>query len=165
MIAVPASHIVDAHQLTADGIIELYEVVPATGSGTFRFKNDNDVTWRSNLYLGLPVVFTGDQLTADNGYTPPKITIGAPNLDLSMFKPLINDGSLDGGTLTRLRVLLTDVLANNLIRETTVYEIRQVISYTRTQLQLQLALPSDGMGFTLPNRKYTSPDFPTVLLK
>lgn len=57
------------------------------------------------------------------------------------------------------------ILEDNLIRETLVYEIRQVASYGRTQLTLNLALPSDGMGFMLPNRQYVAPDFPTVLLK
>ena len=146
-------------------MIELYEIVPAIGSGTFRFKNDNDLTWRGNVYTGLPVNFSGEQISAENGRSLPRIQIGSPNLDLSMFKPLINDGSLDGGTLTRLRVLLSDAVGNNLIRETLVYEIRQVMAYGRTSLTLQLALPSDGVGFTLPNRQYHAPDFPTVLLK
>jgi phage-related protein len=165
MTRIPATHIADAHKLTADGIIELFEVVPAIGSGTFRFKADNDVTWRGNPYVGLPVVMSGDEVSADNGYSPPKVVIGSPNLDLSLFKPLVNDGALDGGTFTRIRLLLTDVIANALVREITVYEIRQVVNYTRTQLTLQLALPSDGVGFTIPHRQYLAPDFPTVLLR
>lgn len=165
MTAIPSSHIQDAQQLSADGVVELYELVPAGGVGTFRFKNDNDVTWRGNIYTGLPVAFSGDDISADNGRSPPKIMVGAPNLDLSLFKPLINDGTIDGGTITRIRILLADVLANNLIREVTVYEIRQVVAYTRTQITLQLALPSDGVGFSLPNRQFVAPDFPTVLLR
>lgn len=165
MTGLPSSHIVDAHKLSADGLIDLYELVPAIGSGTLRFKGDQDVVWRGNLYTGLPVDFSGEQISAENGRSLPRIQIGSPNLDLSMFKPLVNAGSIDGGTLTRLRVLLTDVIGNYLIRETMVYEIRQVMAYSRTQITLQLALPSDGIGFTLPNRQYHAPDFPTVLLK
>lgn len=164
MTGIPATHITDAHKLTADGLIDLYEIIPAIGSGTFRFTPDNDKTWRGNLYTGLPVVFGGLEVSAENGHSTPKIVIGAPNLDLSLFKPLINDGSLDGGTFTRYQVLLADVLQDYLIRQTFVYEIRQVVNYTRTQLTLKLALPSDGFGFTLPNRQYLAPDFPSVLL-
>lgn len=165
MTAIPSSHIQDAQQLAADAVIELFELVPAGGVGTFRFKNDNDVTWRGNTYTGLPVVLSGEDISAENGRGSLKMMVGAPNLDLSLFKPLINDGTLDGGTITRIRVLLADVLANNLIREVTVYEIRQVAAYSRTQISLQLALPSDGMGFVLPFRQYIAPAFPTVLLK
>lgn len=164
MIGIPTTHIDDAHKLDADGFVELYEVVPAIGSGTFRFSPDSDKTWRGNLYVGLPASLTGLEVSAENGVSTPRLIIGAPNLDLSMFKPLVFDGSLDGGTFTRYRVLLLDLLANNLIRETTIYEIRQVVLYTRTQLTLKLALPSDGLGFTLPNRQYLAPDFPSVLL-
>ena len=165
MTAIPSSHIQDAQKLDADAVIELFELVPAGGTGTFRFKNDNDVTWRGNTYTGLPVVLSGEEISAENGRGSLKMVVGAPNLDLSLFKPLINDGTIDGGTVTRIRILLADVLANNLVRETTVFEIRQVITYTRTQVTLQLALPSDGIGFVLPFRQYLAPAFPTVLLK
>ena len=164
MTGIPTNHIEDAHKLQADGVIELYEIVPAIGSGTFRFKNEADATWRGNLYAGLPVNFTNQEISAEHGIQPPKIMIGAPNLDLSMFKPLVHSGALDGGTLTKLRVLLTDLVEDNLIRETMVYQIRQVTGYVRNQITLQLALPSDGVGFTLPNRQYLPPDFPTVRL-
>lgn len=164
MTALPSSHIADAHKLSADGEIYLYELVPAIGSGTFRFKNDNDATWRGNTYTGLPVSFTGEELSAESGYSAPRMLIGQPDINLSMFKALVNDGALDGGTITRIKLLLTDLVNNNLVRYVTVYDIRQVLAYTRTQISLQLALPSDGITYTLPNRQFLAPDFPTVLV-
>lgn len=165
MAELPASHIDDAHKLLADGEIYLYELVPLVGGGTIRFTNDNSITWRGNEYTGLPVSFSGDDISAESGHSAPKLTVGQPNLDISEFKPLIFDGALDGGTLTRIKVLLEDILANNLIRQTTVYEVRQVLIYTRTQISLQLALPSDGVTYTIPHRTYGPPDHPTVRLQ
>lgn len=164
MTAIPASHIADAHKLEADGEVFLYELVPAIGSGTLRFKGDNDVTWRGNVYTGLPVTFSGEEISAESGFSSPKLTIGQPTLDLSIFKPLVFDGTLDGGTVTRIKMLLSDVTNNTLIRQVLVYEIRQVLAYSRNLITLQLALPSDGVNFVMPNRQYIQPDFPTVLI-
>lgn len=159
---IPASHIDDAHKLTADGVVELFQLTPASGSGTLRFKADNDVTWRGNSYVGLPMQFTTNGVSVERGADMPKLVVGQPNSDLSLFKPLINDGTLDGCVLIRYRVLLQHILSNASIFEFYTYRGKRVESYDRTMVTIQLASLSDSLGFSLPVRQYLPPDFPTV---
>ncbi len=159
---IPAEHIADAHKLTADGSLDLFALTPSNGSGVLRFKADNDVTWRGQTYHGLPVQFSSDGFSADRGAEQPKLTIGQTNIDLSLFKPLINDGALDGCVVVRYRVLLTHVLSNASIYEMFTYRGRRVESYNRSMVTLQLASLSDSLSFSLPYRQYVTPDFPAV---
>lgn len=159
---IPDSHIEDAHKLQADGQLDLFELVPADGSGTIRFKADNTVTWRSNTYHGLPLQFTSDGHSVDRGAESPKLVIGQPNIDLSLFKPLINDGALDGCVVTRYHILLENMLNNSSIYELFVYRGKRVESYNRSMVSLQLASLSDSLSFALPYRQYLPPDYPTV---
>jgi phage-related protein len=162
MSTIPAEHIADSHKMIADGIIELFELVPAGGSGVIRFKADNDVTWRSNLYNGLPMGLSGEKMSADSGLASPRLTLGQNNVDLSLFKPLIFDGSLDNAVVTRIKILKDDMINNRLIRRLQIYRVKRVESYTRTNVILQLATFSDSLGFQLPYRAYTQPSFPSV---
>lgn len=161
---VPFEHIVDAHKLTADGDIDLFELSPASGSGVLRFKADNDVNWRGNLYAGLPLQFATDGTSTDKGSDLPKMIIGQPNIDLSLFKPLIFDGGLDGATIVRYSLLLTNLINNASIYERKFYRVKRVEGYDRTSVTLQLASLSDSLAFSLPFRQYIPPDFPSVQL-
>jgi phage-related protein len=159
---IPAEHIADAHKLTADGALDLFELTPAGSGATLRFKQDNDVTWRSNLYHGLPMQFTTDGSSTDKAADLPKLVIGQANIDLSLFKPLIYDGSLDGCVVVRYHLLLTNLLNNSSIYELYTYRGKQVQSYNRSVVTLQLASLSDSLNFSLPYRQYLPPDFPAV---
>jgi phage-related protein len=159
---IPASHIVDAHKLTADGRIDLFEMTPAGSTGILRFKADNDVEWRGNAYTGLPVTLSGEDKSATNGSAQPRMIIGQPNINLSFFKPLVYDEGFDGATIVKISILLADVLANNLIRQQTFYRVKRVESYSRTQINLILATLSDSLSFSMPFRQYFPPDFPAV---
>jgi len=163
MSSPPIEHVTDSLKLTADAVIELFEFTSVIG-GTVRFKNDNTVTWRGNEYAGLPVSFTDLDESAQGAPVQPKMTIGAPDRDLSFFKPLVSDGLLEGGILVYTRILLERLLANSLIRETQVFTVKQVSSYGRSQVSFQLATASDGLRFTIPHRQILPPAFPSVLI-
>lgn len=162
MTAIPVEHIVDSHQLTADGMVELFELTPSTGTGVIRFKDGNDQTYRSNLYTGVPLKLTGEKKTSDSGLSMPQLEIGADDIDLSMFKPLVFDGSLDNAVLIKIRILLDNMVNNRLIREVYTYRVKRVIGYNRVRINLQLATLSDSLGYKLPYRTYVPPAFPSV---
>lgn len=162
MTQIPLEHVKDSHELIADGLIELFELTPAGGTGIVRFKNDNDVTWRGNAYSGLPVAMSGAKKSADNGRSMPKLVIGQPNVDLSAFKPLINDGWLDNAVVVKYTVLLTNLLSNANIKETEVFRVKRVEQYSKTQVTMQLATLSDSLGFQMPYRTFLPPAFPSV---
>ncbi|MGN6820270.1 MAG: hypothetical protein ACTHJR_16525 [Sphingomonas sp.] len=164
MSEMPVEHIADSHSLLADGVVNLFELTPSGGSGTVRFKPDNDVTWRGNLYTGVPMTLTGEKKTSDTGLSMPKLQIGQQNIDLSLFKPLIYDGYLDNAIIVKLTLLLDNVVNNRLIRDIMTYRVKRVEQYSRSSVSMQLATVSDSLGFSMPYRQYLTPAFPAVLM-
>jgi phage-related protein len=158
--SLPQSHIEDALKLTADGKISLFELTPLSG-GTIYFTQDADVTWRGQLYEGLPCQVSGEESSTEKSPTP-RMTIGQENLDLLPFKGLINDGHLDGATLIRKKVLVEDMKADLNVYERTVWRIKRPDSYSRTKISLVLATYSTAHNQTLPFRQYIPPSFPWV---
>lgn len=162
MPTIPTEHIEDSHSLLAEGRVELFSLTPSGGTGTVNFKPDNTVTWRGTEFAGLPLSLTGEKRSADQGHSMPKLTIGQPDIDLSLFKPMIYDGWLDGAIVVR-QTVLTDNLINNInIKEVRTYRVKRVEHYSRTQIIMQLATLSDSLGFMMPYRQYLPPAFPSV---
>ena len=164
MALVPYSHITDAHKLTADAEIELFELTPAVGSGTFRFKNDNDETWLGNLYTGMPLQFTGETFNAEGRSSQPSLVIGQTNIDLSVFKPLIATGAIDGARIDKHTVLLSNITNNLNIKVTRTYRVKRVEGYSSSVISLVLATFSPAGPSTLPFREFIPPAFPFVRL-
>lgn len=162
MSTIPPEHIDDSLKLEADGKIDLYDLTPSGGTGTVRFKNDNDVTWRGLAYSGMPVGISGEKKSIDNGLTMPTLTIGNGAIDLSPFKALVYDGYLDNAIILKQTVLLDNLINNRNIKESQIYRVKRVAEYSRTKITLQLATLSDSLGFSLPYRTYLPPAFPSV---
>lgn len=162
MTTLPPDHIKDSQELIADGEVILYEIEPAGGTGVLRVKPDNDVTWLGQTYTGIPIQISGEKRESDTGYANPKLTIGQENIDLSMFKPLIADGSLDNATVRKITVLLDNLQNDRNIKEVMTYRVKQVAGYSSLQINLVLATYSDSLGFELPIKSYDQPDFQAV---
>lgn len=163
MPAVPASHITDAHKLDADATVDLFELFPLTG-GSLYFKPDSTITWLGNEYVGLPCSLSEIRKDAESVSSTPKLLIGEENIDLSIFKPLLWDGLVDGSILIHKQVLLANIIANLNIKETTTYRVKRPDNYSRSRIVLQLSTSSNAMNFTLPSQQYYPPDFPSVML-
>ena len=164
MPSIPASHIEDAHKLDADGKIWLFELTPSIGSGTLRFKNDNDVTWLGHEFTGIPLTLDGETQSSQGSPPQPTLVIGQQDIDLSAFKPLIWSGGLDNARIVRYKILVTDLLANNDIKETQVFRVKRVDGYSSTQIKLTLAVFSPSGPSSLPFRQYVPPAFPFVVI-
>lgn len=162
--AVPTSHIDDSQKLIADAEIDLFVLTPLAG-GSLYFKSDDDVTWQSNFYIGLPLMFSEGKQSSDSPPGQSRLTVGQENIDLSLFKPLVHDGLLDGALITRHIVLRDHIISNSNIKQTRVYRVVRVEAYSRSQVRLALSSTSDGTGFTMPHRQYLPPDFPAVLIE
>lgn len=163
MADLPIEHATDSLKLTADGVVELFELTSLAG-GTLRFKNDNTVTYRGNEYSGLPVSFSSMEMSAQGTPTKPRMTVGEVNRDFSVFKPLVADGLLEGAVVIYTRILLANLQANSTIRETRTFSVKKVTGYGRSQVSFELATASDGMRFTIPHRQILPPAFPAVLI-
>jgi len=164
MTTIPIEQVQDAHLLQADGEVFLYELTPSIGSGTIRVKADNPVTYRGNLYEGLPLAFEGEIYNSDGTAVQPTLTFGDENINLMALKPLLFDGSMDGGYVARSRILLDDLLNNRLILARDEYRIQRVADYSRSKISFVLARQADSLSFSMPFRQYYSPDFPAVYL-
>jgi len=163
MVAVPVSHVENAHKLIADAELSLFQLYPVSG-GTIYFKPDNAVEWLGNVYEGIPCEITGEKQSADTSTPTPRMTIGQENLDLLPFKGLIHDGMLDGAKLVRYTVLLDDVLNNINSKKTSTFRIKRIENYSRTKISLVLATYSGATHQTIPHRQYLPPHFPWVKL-
>lgn len=162
MTQIPAEHVADSLKLNADGLVELFELVPSAGTGTVRFKADSDATWRGNVYTGIPLQLSGEKKSSDAGLSMPRLTIGKENVDLSAFKALAFDGYLDAAIVTKISILLDDMLNNRLIRQVQIYRVKRLEENSRSKLTMQLATLSDALGFQLPYRQYLPPAYPSV---
>lgn len=162
MANIPIEHVRDSQSLIGDGYVELFELTPAGGTGLVRFKADNDVTYRGQVYTGMPLKQSGEKKTSDAGLSMPKLTIGDENSDLSAFKPLVYDGFLDNAIIVKKTILLDNLINNRLIFETDTYRVKRVEEYGRTRISLQLATQSDSLGFNMPFRQYLPPAYPSV---
>lgn len=163
MTAIPATHITDAQQLDADGVIELFKIVPIAG-GTVYIKPGADATWQGQTWTGMPCSLTGLKKTTEAATMQPRFTVGQPDINLSAFKPLVHDGYLDGATFTYYRVLLTHIVSNTNIADTRIFRIKRIVSYSRSQIIADLSSSADAMQFTIPNLQYYPPAFPAVML-
>jgi phage-related protein len=161
---IPISHVNDAHSLSADGKVDLYELSPSVGSGTIRFKSGPTTSWLGRSYTGIGAEITGESQTAQGTAPQPGMIIGQTDIDLSAFKPLIWSGGLDNARIIRSRVLLDNMLNNRDIKETSIFRVKRVDGYTASQISLTLAVFSPTGPTTLPFRQYIPPDFPFVVL-
>jgi phage-related protein len=161
----PAGHISDSLKLDADGRVTLFELTPSVGSGVFRFKEGADATWLSNLYQGVGMGFSGDRRSGDGTSALPKLTIGGDNMDLGALKPLLFDGSIDGGLVRRAQLLLDDLVNNRNISFDTWYRVKRVEDYSSRKVGIVLAPYAESFGAKLPRRKFVPPAFPYVSLR
>lgn len=153
----------NSQKLAPDAEIVLYELTTTTGATVF-FKPGPTMDYLGDTYESIPVSFSTEKRSAEGAAERPTISIGGDDLDLSVLKPSLFSGFVDGGTLTRHVVELEDVLANNNVKITSVYRIKQVKDYTRFQINLILARFSPSAQTTIPYVKYLRPAFTYVQL-
>ncbi|TXG77759.1 hypothetical protein E6Q11_02260 [Candidatus Dojkabacteria bacterium] len=153
----------NSQKLSPDAEIVLYELTTTTGATVF-FKPGPEMTYLGDTYESVPVSFSTEKRSTEGSPERPTITIGGDDLDLAALKPALFSGFVDGGTLTRHVVELEDVLANNNIKLSSTYRIKQVKDYTRYQINLILAKFSPSAQTTIPYVKYLRPAFTHVQL-
>src|SRR5690606_6307400 len=92
----------EAQKLTADALVDLYQINLKFKPVTYLFKDGDTVTWQTKEYEGTAVRLTGDQRAADGEEARPSLQIMNP---LGVFNKIALDGDLDMAVVTRKRVL------------------------------------------------------------
>lgn len=161
-MSVPVTHIDESQKLTADALVDLYQITLKNQPVTFRFKNDNSVTWRGNLYEGMACSVTGDARTADGEENRASLRIMNP---LGIFNMPAMAGDLDLAVVTRKRILRQHLETNTNIFQQRMWYVGQVRELISGQsITLELRNMTEGANFQIPVRMYIPPEFPMVSL-
>ncbi len=157
----PVTHVAESQKLTADALVDIYQLTLKNGT-VFRFKNNNSVTWQSNLYEGMACQLTGDTRIADGEESRASLQVLNP---LGVFNIPAMNGDLDLAVLIRRRLLLAHLESNTNIFQQRMWYVGQVRELISGQyITLELRNMSEGANFEIPVRMYIPPEFPTVSL-
>ncbi len=159
----PVEHIADAHLLQADAEIHLFEITTLDGVKIY-LKADAPVTWQGHTYEGIPLVFTPGRRSSTASSDRATLVAGDEGVSMLPVKPLVFDKALDGAEVKHSVVLRAHIESNQNIAFTERYRVKQVPSYGRTSVTLELAKWVDAMGLAFPVRQFLPPAFPTVQL-
>ncbi|KQS84246.1 hypothetical protein [Rhizobium sp. Leaf383] len=158
----PLSHKQEAQKLSADGLVELYTIRLKNLPVIFRFKNNDEVTWRGLKFEGMACKLTGDNRSADGEESRPVIQIMNP---LGVFNSAAVKGQLDLASVTRQRVRVDHIKNNVNISEQRMWyvgRIRELIS--GQSITFELRNMTEGANFQIPVRQFAPPEFPMVTL-
>ena len=161
-MSVPQSHADEAMKLTADAEVDLYQLTIPQAGVTFRFKNNNTVTWQGFTWEGIACQLGGESYTSDDQEARPVLSLVNPD---GIFNEPVMDKLLYKATLIRKRVLLAHLEANANIfvqRQWFVERPKELISGQLVSLELRSMI--EGPNFFLPARMFIPPEFPTVSL-
>lgn len=158
----PVTHVSEAEKLTADALVDLYQLNLVDGVTIFRFKNNDSVVWQGNEYEGMACKLSGDTRTADGEEQRPALVIMNP---YGIFNMPALAGDLDFAVLTRRRLLREHLDANTNIYQQRMWYVGRVRDLISGQsITLELRNMTEGPNFQIPVRMYTPPEFPLVTL-
>lgn len=159
-LVVPASQIADAQQTQGDAIIKLFQVDFFGGSSVY-LSADNTFTWNGLLWEGIGLQITGEASYGDDQVSRPKLSIQNPNGAFSLFMSQL---AFDGAVITCFRILKSDLLDNNPVYTSQVWQVGRVLSGNRMVIVLELRSFADAPNYLIPAQTYAPPKYPTVSL-
>lgn len=160
-MSVPVSIINDAFNLDGKGMAFLYKIV-LSDLTTFCLSPKRSWSWQGDTYEEVPCHMTGFARYADGKMSRPKFSVVNPN---GMFTSYVNTGALEGAKVTRHRILIDDLQADNNLALSQTLRVSRVASVTKQLIVLELRGALDGANFKLPERTFNPPEFPHVSLR
>lgn len=159
--SIPEEQLLDAQQLLADGIVQLYEIKLSNGT-YLHLKSDNSVSWNNYDWRGIPILFEGYSSAKGSSYSRPTLSIANPD---GAFSTFVRDGFLDRAEVTRYLVLYDDLINDRPIYQKKTWVIWYIKTLNKNMIQVELRNWMDGVNFDVPARMYIPPEFPFVTLK
>lgn len=161
----PTSHVQSAYQLTADAIVDLFEIT-LVGTPTptvVRFRDGPKITWQSKDYESMACRLTGYTINADGGKSRPTLSVMNP---LGIFNSYVFNGYLDGAQIIRRRLLRTHLEGNVNIYDPAYWYCARVKELISNQgITMELRSLTDGPDLMIPARKFMPDEgFPFVTL-
>lgn len=160
---IPASHVTDAYQLDGDAKVDLFKIqLNAVGGNVIVCVTAKQkVVWQGMTFESIPVSLAQEGTNATGEWKRPKFTLANPD---GIWSAFIAQGKLDGAQITRYRVLLTHLKANQGIFQMNTWRISKPVQLNKTLAVFELRSPLDGQSFLLPGRAFYPPEYPHVSL-
>lgn len=154
----------NAQLLAPDGEVVLFEMTTKSGASIY-FKNGPEETYLGDVYTGIPLTLSGEVRSVEPDKQRQTLSIGGDEVDFGILKSVLFSGDVDGASVLKHTIEVEDLRANNNIKLTSQYTVKQVEGYSRTSISLVLGRFSPSPQTTIPYRKYNRPAFPYVRLQ
>lgn len=148
------------HDLTVEPLVSLFKVTFKDLTEMF-LSPQEEVTWQGDLYETLPCQITELSYSSDGKLNRPNFSIVNP---AGLFSQAVANGVVEGATLKRIRILKSDLEADNDFSVQEQFKVSRVQSLTKDLLVVELRSALDGQNFKLPARAFYPPEFPHVKL-
>jgi Phage-related protein len=158
----PQQHLVEAQKLTADALVDLYELSLKHEPVVFRFRDGPTVQWQGKVYEGMACTMSGDMRSSEGEESRPVLRVMNP---FGIFNQAALNSDLDLAIVTRKRLLRRHLEENvNIFEQRKWYvgRVRELIS--GQVISLELRSMTEGANFQIPVRMFIPPDFPFVTL-
>lgn len=159
-MSVPTSHLEEAQKLSADGLVDLFEI-HLNPSGVLYLKLNETITWQGKTFEGLGIKMGSVTKSAGEQVSRPTLQILNYN---GLFSSFVQQGVFEKAVVYRYRVLKEHLDADYNIFQREFWVISRVSGLGKDGIQCELRSPSDGPFFVLPARMYIPPEFPSVSL-
>lgn len=159
-MTVPVEHIEEGQKLSADGLVDLFEI-HLNPTGVLYLKLDDDTTWQGKKFEGIGIKIGSVTKSTSEENNRPILQI--LNYD-GLFSSFVQQGVFERAIVYRYRVLKPHLDADYNIFHREFWVISRVTGLTKEGIQLELRSPSDGPFFVIPGRMYILPKFPSVSL-
>ncbi|MBN7759786.1 hypothetical protein JYP52_01440 [Nitratireductor aquibiodomus] len=159
----PQEHLAESQKLTADAIINLYEIRLRTEPVTIRVCDSTTRFWQGNTYEQFGIQVTGEKRSADDEETRPRLQIINPE---GVFSSMVRRRLLDRATVIRRRVLLQHIEEDVPIYQQRMWYVSRISDVTAGQsITMEMRHMSEGPNSRLPARQFIPPEFPMVRIK
>ena len=156
----PIEHLAESQKLTADAIINLYEIQLRTEPVILRLTDGPTVTWQGHEWETWGIQISGEKRSSNDEESRPQLQFYNPD---GVFSNLVRNRLLDRATVIRRRVLRQHVEANVPIYQQRMWYISRVADVTAgLSISVELRSMSEGPNVRLPARQFIPPEFPMV---
>lgn len=157
-MSLPQSIQDDAFNLEAKAMVILYKIALTTGP-IFCLSPRGTWTWQGDTYDEVPCNMTQITRQGDGKLSRPKFTVVNPE---GLFTAYINSLDVENASITRHRILKSDLEADLNVALSETYRISRILSVTRGVVSFECRGTLDGVNFKLPARTFNPPEFPHV---
>lgn len=158
----PEQHVIEAQKLTADALVDLYEVTLTDGVTYVRFRDGPQVTWQGKTYESMGARISGIQQSTDGAKMRPTLTVVNP---AGIWNAFAHQGLIDGARVTRRQVLRQYLEEDIGLADSAFWYVSRIREIIKNQgATFELRALTDGPDLKIPARVYIPPEFPFVTI-